>query len=132
MYPPLSLSVNGSASIPRKAPTKSARTKPNPMARTGLWRNSDFVKLWIGQTISEAGSRITREGLPLTAVLVLHASPTQMGFLAALGGVSVLVAGPVAGWVADHYRHRPVLAGADVARGLLLAAIPVAAATGSL
>ncbi|HYL75927.1 MAG TPA: hypothetical protein VEU96_17080 [Bryobacteraceae bacterium] len=31
----------------------------------GLWRNPDFLKLWAGQTISELGSRITRDGLPL-------------------------------------------------------------------
>ncbi len=97
-----------------------------------LWRNRDFLKLWIGQTVSEAGSRITREGLPLTAVLVLHATPAQMGILASLAGLSALVAGPAAGWIADHCRHRPVLAGADIARGLLLGSIPVAAMTGHL
>jgi hypothetical protein len=55
-----------------------------------LWRHSDFLKLWSGQNISELGSRITREGLPLTAVLILHAGPAQMGVLAALSGMSVL------------------------------------------
>ncbi len=66
----------------------------------GLWSNPDFVKLWSGQTISELGSRITREGIPLAAVLVLHAGTVQMGFLSALGGAAVLVFGLVAGvWV---------------------------------
>src|SRR5207244_13205880 len=50
-----------------------------------LWRNRDFLKLWSGQPITEVGSRITREGLPLTAALVLHATPAQMGYLAAFG-----------------------------------------------
>jgi hypothetical protein len=27
--------------------------------RIPLWRSSEFLKLWIGQTISEIGSRIT-------------------------------------------------------------------------
>jgi hypothetical protein len=35
---------------------------------TNLWRNSDFLKLWIGQTISEVGSRITLVALPLIGV----------------------------------------------------------------
>ncbi|HYL05773.1 MAG TPA: hypothetical protein VE075_07020 [Thermoanaerobaculia bacterium] len=38
-----------------------------------LWRDPDFFKLWTAQGISEIGSRITREGIPLTALLVLHA-----------------------------------------------------------
>jgi hypothetical protein len=66
-------------------------------SRAGLWANADFRKLWLGRTISELGSRITREGLPLTAVLVLAATPLQMGVLAALGAVPVLLVGLFAG-----------------------------------
>src|SRR5271155_3420486 len=55
-----------------------------------LWRNREFLKLWIGQTISEIGSRITREGLPLTAVIVLGATPAQMGILSATDRKSVV------------------------------------------
>jgi hypothetical protein len=46
------------------------------------------VKLWIGQTISEIGSRITVVALPLIAVLVLNATPFQMGVLVGIGGVA--------------------------------------------
>ena len=56
-----------------------------------LWRDRDFLKLWAGQTISEAGSRITREGVPLTAVMMLHATPLEMGLLSALGGLATLL-----------------------------------------
>jgi MFS family permease len=59
--------------------------------RIGLWRNSDFVKLWLGQTVSHFGSGITGIALPLTAVLILSATPFQMGILGALDGVSVVV-----------------------------------------
>ena len=97
-----------------------------------LWRHSDFLKLWIGQTISELGSRITREGLPYTAVLVLHAGPAQMGVLAALSGISVLVFGLAAGVWVDRLRRRPILIGADVGRALLLSTIPLAALWHSL
>ncbi len=65
--------------------------------RTGLWQNSDFVKLWFGQTVSYFGSGITSIALPLTAVLILAATPVQMGILGALDGVSVLVIGLLAG-----------------------------------
>src|SRR6266566_10122514 len=52
---------------------------------TNLWHNSDFLKLWIGQTISEIGSRVTLVALPLVAVLVLNANPFQMGLFAGIG-----------------------------------------------
>ena len=64
--------------------------------RTGLWNNTDFVKLWLGQTVSNFGSGITGIALPLTAVLVLAATPAQMGILGALDRETVLVIGLLA------------------------------------
>jgi MFS family permease len=97
-----------------------------------LWSNPDFIKLWTGQTISELGSRITREGIPLTAVLVLHAGTVQMGFLSALGAAAVLVFGLVAGVWVDRLRRRPILVAADLGRAAVLASIPAAAVAGVL
>jgi MFS family permease len=95
---------------------------------TGLWRHSDFLKLWLGQTISEMGSHITREGLPLTAVIALRATPLPMGVLASLSGISTLVFGPIAGLWADRHRRRPILIAADLGRAVVLASVPLAAA----
>lgn len=92
----------------------------------GLWRHPDFRKLWIGQTISEIGSRISREGVPLTAVLVLQAKPAQMGLLTAAGAVSVLMFSLVAGVWVDRLRRRPIMITADIGRAALLASIPLA------
>jgi predicted MFS family arabinose efflux permease len=97
-----------------------------------LWRDRDFLKLWAGQTISEAGSRITREGVPLTAVMLLHATPVEMGLLSALGGLATLLIAPLAGVCADRYRLRPILIAADIGRALVIAMIPIAAANGAL
>lgn len=97
-----------------------------------LWRSPEFVKLWAGQTISEIGSRVSREGIPLTAVLVLHATPTEMGWLTAVGGLAALVAGPVAGPLADRRRRKPLMIAADLGRALILATIPLAYFNGSL
>src|SRR4051812_30150744 len=101
-------------------------------SRAGLWANADFRKLWLGRTISEIGSRITREGLPLTAVLVLAATPLQMGLLAAMGAVPVLLVGLFAGVWVDRRRRRPILITADVGRAVLLLTIPLAAWRGWL
>lgn len=91
-------------------------------------RDREFQKLWAGQTISEIGSRISREGLPLTAVMILGATPAQMGILAATGGASALVFSLAAGVFVDRVRRRPVMIWADVARCLVLATVPLAAA----
>jgi MFS family permease len=100
--------------------------------RRELWRDPDFRKLWTAQAISEVGSRITREGIPLTALLVLHAGAVQMGLLNALGGVAVLVFGLSAGVWTDRLRRRPVMIAADLGRAAVLASIPLAARAGSL
>jgi hypothetical protein len=70
---------------------------------TNLWHNSDFLKLWIGKTISEIGSRVTLVALPLVAVLVLNANPFQMGLLAGIRGLASLVFGLRAGLLVDRH-----------------------------
>ena len=102
------------------------------MTVSSLWRNRDFVKLWTGQTISEIGSRITREGVPITAALVLHSSPLAMGVLAAVGGIAILLCGPFAGLVADRFRLRPILIGTDLGRACVIGLIPFLAWRGAL
>ncbi len=99
---------------------------------SSLWRHRDFQKLWVGQTISEIGSRVTREGIPITAVMLLKATPLQMGALASLTGFAALFAGVAAGHVADRYFRRPILIAADVGRAFMLATVPLAAALGRL
>jgi MFS family permease len=96
---------------------------------TGLWRHADFVKLWAGQTISLIGSGITALAFPLTAVMVLEATPTQMGILEAAGALPALLWGLFAGALADRCCRRPILIAADVGRAVLLALVPIAALT---
>src|SRR5438105_10383650 len=98
----------------------------------GLWSNADFVRLWLGQTGSQFGSGITGIALPLTAVLVLAATPAQMGILGALDGASVLVIGLLAGVWVDRVRRRPLLIATDLGRAFILSTIPLAALLGVL
>jgi MFS family permease len=98
------------------------------MLGKGFRLDPDFSKLWVGQAISQIGSNITSVGLPLTAVLVLGASPLQMGFLAGAGAAAVLVFGLFAGAWADRLRRRPILIAADLGRAVVLGTIPLSAA----
>ena len=103
-----------------------------PSRPPSLWRDLDFVKLWIGQTISEIGSRITIVALPLIAVLILKARPFQMGMLAGIGGFASLIFGLAAGLCVDRLRRRPILIVTDLGRAVVLGSIPLAAVFGIL
>ncbi len=86
----------------------------------------------MGQTISKFGSHITYTALSATAVLLLAATPAQMGLLDALAGMASLGIGLIAGVWVDRLRRRPILITADLARAVILATIPFAAVLGHL
>jgi MFS family permease len=96
------------------------------MTSTSLWRHADFRKLWIGQTVSQLGSVVTRTAVPLVALLVLGAGPTEMALLIVAASLGVLLVGLAAGAWVDRLRRRPLLIWADVLRALLLLSIPFA------
>lgn len=97
-----------------------------------LWRNKAFTRLWVAHVTSGAGTAITSVALPLTAVLVLGATPSEMGLLAAASSLPNLLFGFVAGVWVDRVRRRPILVWADIGRALLLLTIPTAAWMGQL
>jgi MFS family permease len=98
----------------------------------GLWRNADFVKLWLAMNVSLAGTQLASLAYPLTAVLVLQASSAEMGWLRATGTAASFVVGPFAGVVIDRVRRRPVIILADLGLALLAASIPAAFFLGTL
>ncbi len=102
------------------------------MAVPSLWRHPDFLKLWVGQTVSEFGSVVTRTAVPLVAVLVLGAGPFEMAFLVVSASLAVLLFGFLAGAWVDRVRRRPLLIGADAIRAVVLFSIPVAYVAGAL
>src|SRR5438552_15306497 len=98
----------------------------------GLWRHPDFLKLWAGQSVSLIGSSVTGLALPLTAVLVLNATPAQMGIVRAAQYLPFLLLGLFVGAWVDRLRRRPILIMADMGRALLVGLIPAAALLGLL
>ncbi|MFZ5675164.1 MAG: MFS transporter [Pseudomonadota bacterium] len=97
-----------------------------------LWRHADFMRLWAAQAVSAFGARITREGLPLAAVLTIQATPFELSVLAALAMGPGLVVGLFAGGHVDRSRRRPILIAMDIVRALVLMTVPVAAWSGML
>jgi MFS family permease len=97
-----------------------------------LWRHTDFMKLWTGQTISRLGSVVTRTAVPLVALLVLGAGPAEMAIVIVAQSMAVLLVGLFAGAWVDRLRRRPLMIAADVLRAVLLLSIPAAYVGGVL
>src|SRR3954447_14893158 len=108
-------------------PDRAAASVPcPPMVTPSLWRHGDFMKLWVGQTVSELGSVVTRTAVPLLALLVLGAGPFEMALLIVSASLAVLLVGFLAGAWVDRLRRRPLLIWADATRAALLFSIPAA------
>ncbi len=97
-----------------------------------LWRNGDFMRLWVGQTVSEAGTQVSQLAVPTVAILLLHATPFQVGLLTALEFLPFPVLGLVAGVYADRLKRRPLMIVSDLGRLFALATIPIAFSLGFL
>src|SRR6266511_4393593 len=95
-------------------------TNPKPGS---LWRNSDFLKLWSGQTISVFGSMIGGTAMSFTAVLFLQATPFQMALLSAMHLVPGFLAGLFAGAWVDRVRRRPMMIAVDISRAVIFGKI---------
>lgn len=121
---------------PPPGPTVTA-TPDEPVPEQGsaaerLGRNSDFRRFWLGEGVSLVGSQITALALPLTAVLTLDVGPEELGVLRFLQLVPFLLfALPFGVWV-DRSRRRPILIGTNLARLLLIGAIPLLATVDQL
>jgi MFS family permease len=99
---------------------------------TGLWLNPDFRKLWGSLTIVHFGGQITFLALPLTAALVLNASPFEVGVLTALEALPYPLLGLFAGVIVDRAKKLPLIVASDIGRGLALLSIPICAWFGVL
>src|SRR5687767_965301 len=97
-----------------------------------LLREPDFRRFWLAGVVSALGSGVTALALPLTAVLLLGAGAMEMGVLRASATFPVLLLALVAGVWVDRLPRRPIMVGADLGRGALLAVVPLAAAVGAL
>ncbi|MFC0681383.1 MFS transporter [Lysobacter korlensis] len=102
------------------------------MTPDSLARSGNFRWFWAGQGVSQFGAQFTELALPVVAITLLGANEWEMGLLVAASTAAFLVLGlPSGAWV-DRMRKRRVMIAADLARMLLLAAVPVLALTGVL
>jgi predicted MFS family arabinose efflux permease len=92
----------------------------------------DFRRVLAAFAVSSLGTKIAREAVSLTAVLVLQSGPGAMSLLSIAGTLPTLILGLFAGVIADRQRRRPLLIAADLARFLALGSVPIAVWLGVL
>jgi Transmembrane secretion effector len=100
--------------------------------RGGLLRQRNFRLLWVGETVSQAGSSMANVVIPLLAVTVLRASTFDVASLSAAGSLPWLMIGLPAGAWADRLPTRTLMIACDVAAAVLYASLPAAAWFGLL
>jgi MFS family permease len=96
------------------------------LAPNDLLRDAVYRRLWISILTSSFGAQVTMLALPLTAAVLLHASPTQMGILTAMEiAPFVLFSLPSGVWL-DRVRKLPVYVYGEVFIAFAVATVPLA------
>ena len=102
------------------------------LAPGDLLRDVVYRRLWTSILCSSLGGQITLLALPLTAAVLLNATPTQMGFLQALAVLPFALFSLPAGVLLDRVRKLPVYIGGEAVLAVAVASVPVAAWMGVL
>src|SRR5687767_9535469 len=96
------------------------------LAPDDLLRDATYRRLWTSILISSFGGQVTMLALPLTAAVLLHATPTQMGLLTAMEVAPfVLFSLPSGVWL-DRVRKLPVYVIGESLLALIVASVPLA------
>src|SRR5258708_11566733 len=111
----------------RASPSTDARLRARlVLAPTDLLRDAVYRRLWISILISSFGGQVTILALPLTAAVLMHASPTQMGALTAMEIVPfVLFSLPTGVWL-DRLRKLPVYVMGELSIACAVTSVPLA------
>ena len=99
---------------------------------SSIWQNRDFRTLWLSLTITHFGGQVTFLALPLTAAILLNATPLEMGILTAVEALPYTLFGLFTGVLIDRSRKLRLIILADIARGTALLMVPFSAWFGFL
>lgn len=91
-----------------------------------LWRDRAYGRLWLSILTASFGGQVMLLALPLTAAVLLKATPTQMGTLTAIELSPFLLLSLPAGVWLDRVRKLPVYLAGEVLVGLSAASVTLA------
>lgn len=97
-----------------------------------VFKTPGFRPFWAGQALSQVGFQFSGLAMPVVAVLLLHASEAELGYLNAANTAAFLLVGLLAGGWVDRWRKRRVMLASDVVRAAASAIIPIAFFAGHL
>ena len=116
--------TDASATRPRRA--LAALRARFALAPDDLLRDATYRRLWSSVLTSSFGAQIMLLALPLTAAVLLHASPTQMGLLTAMEIFPfVLFSLPCGVWL-DRVRKLPVYIAGELTFAATALSVPLA------
>jgi MFS family permease len=116
--------------VPGETAITPIRNPLTRLAADGLLRSADFRRLWLSSALTQFGSQITLLALPICAVLLMHATPSQMGLLAAFESLPFLLFGLPSGVLPDRRRRLPIMMCSDLLVAMALASVPLAVPSG--
>ena len=102
------------------------------VTEASAWSSTDFRALWRASTLSVAGSEIGEIALPVLALLVLGASPTELSWVRVAQFAPFLFLTLPFGVLVDRRPRRRLMVQADLVRGALLLTVAGLALTGAL
>ena len=109
-----------------RATTACVRLIDGLLSPGDLLRQAVYRRLWTSIFISSLGGQLTMLALPLTAAVLLHASPTQMGLLTATEILPFVLFSLPAGVVLDRMRKLPIYVGGELLLAAAVASVPLA------
>ncbi|MFI7020077.1 MFS transporter [Streptomyces sp. NPDC050164] len=112
--------------------TDQTQNSPPPPAPETLRTQHDFLRLWLGQSISTLGSSVSSVALPLVAVVTLNATAMQVGLLNFAQSLPVLPLSLFIGVLVDRVSRRRLLVLSDIGRGVVVGLIPLLALVDAL
>ena len=94
--------------------------------RSPLFQIPGYRRMWLSILFSNLGGQITLLALPLTAVFLLDASPTQMGLLTAMEIAPFVLLSLPGGVLIDRMQKLPLYIAGEIFMGCTLLLIPLA------
>jgi len=106
--------------------TSLRQTIAERIARDTLLAQAGFRRYWLSSIMTGFGTYIGTLAMPLCSIMLLHATPAQMGLLTACQAIPFAVLALPAGVFLDRRRKLPILIASKTIQGLSLASIPFA------
>jgi MFS family permease len=112
--------------IPRLVHLRRAVAARLALPPGDLLRDAAYRRLWTSILIASFGAQVSLLALPLTAAVLLHATPTQMGLLTAMEVLPFALLSLPAGVWLDRVRKLPVYIAGEAVVGIAVASVALA------